>query len=145
MKSFVFSLIVLVSLAFSNVSYALPNVNTEKADTELKAVVLENQADVLGVYEIVKTNAPEVFTEDAGGTKVTLYGKYKDEAYKFLTEQKNGKNIYTGTDCYSTENLAVSICKSDHKNTLKAENTRDQNLTNSGQINSISKKWVRYV
>lgn len=151
MKNLVFSLIVLVSLAFSNVGFALPDVSTEKANTELMAVA--DTPDVFGIYEVVKTQAPEVFTDDAGGTKVTLYGKYKDEAFKYLTEQKNGKNIYTSADCFKDKQIAVSICR-DNKTAInynynytkrRAYPNTTTNLTLSGFSNKIAKKWVRSI
>lgn len=142
MKRFLFSLIVLIGLAVSNVGYALPDVTNEKADTELK-MVIDNQADVLGIYEVVKSQAPEVFTDNAGGTKVTLYGKHKDEAYKFLTEQKNGKNIYTSNDdCFKNETLAVSICRD--RQAYKQSNKAVKYIANKAYKVRPSKKWVRY-
>jgi hypothetical protein len=162
MKRFLFSLVVLIGLAFSNVGYALPDVTTKKTEFKVDAdtsVVLAsyedfnvnvNTSDMFGVYEMVKANAPEVFTDNAGATKVTLYGIHKDDAFKYLTEQKKGKNIYTSGDCFIDKQIAVSICRSklayNYKNDTEPISNRHYNaLSTSGQINSISKKWIRSI
>ena len=152
----------LIGLTFSNVGYALSDVTTKKTEIKVDAdtsVVLGdyevfnanvNTSDFFGVYEVVKANAPEVFTDNAGATKVTLYGIHKDDAFKYLTEQKKAKNIYTSGDCFIDKQIAVSICRGkianiNYYNKDRFSTRHYTALSTSGVINSISKKWIRSI
>lgn len=130
MKNIFTILLVLFSVAFVNVGFACTNVITEKAETETEVKTLdEATVSIFGVYSIVKLHAPEVFTDNAGGTSVILYGEFADEAFTYLTKHKDAKAIIVSKECYKDETIAISICRE------TADNIDRGHLPDSYRIN----------